>query len=359
MSRVALSRRAADAGGAVLVTGGYGYIGSHTVVQLLDRGRDVVVVDNLANSNAAVGDRIKRLTGRIPCLRTLDLRDRECLDQVFAQFPIAAVIHFAGLKAVGESVTDPLAYYDNNLGSTISLTQAMRAHDVRTLLFSSSATVYGAATPSPLAEEAPRAATNPYGRTKLVIEDMLADLAASDPRWRIAALRYFNPVGAHPSGELGEDPSGTPANLLPYISQVAIGRRDHLRVFGTDYDTADGTGVRDYIHVQDLAAGHLAALDHLGAHDDAFRVWNLGTGRGTSVLELVHAFEQASGCSIPWTVAARRPGDVATSYADPRRAHIELGWHATHDLHDMCADAWRWQSANPTGYPQRAPAAAG
>lgn len=339
----------------VLVTGGYGYIGSHTVVQLLETGHAVVVVDDLSNSKQAVGARIDAITGMPHAMERFDLRDQTQLHAVFAEHHVTSVLHFAGLKAVGDSVVDPLTYYETNLEATMSLLRVMHAHDVRRLVFSSSATVYGATSRPPMSEDMPRSATNPYGRTKLMIEQILEDLAATDQGWQIAALRYFNPVGAHPSGLIGEDPRGAPTNLLPYVSQVAIGRRERLRVFGDDYDTPDGTGLRDYIHVEDLAAGHLAALDRLHRTDDGFRAWNLGTGRPTSVFELVHAFERASRRVVEFEVTGRRPGDVASSYADPSRANAELGWHATRSIEDMCADAWRWQSQNPTGYPDAEP----
>lgn len=332
----------------VLVTGGYGYLGSHTVVQLLAAGYEVVVVDDLSNCKRSVGARIDELSGKSHTLRVFDVRDEDRLRALFAERDFDAVVHFAGRKAVGESVAEPLAYYATNLGATITLLQVMTDHGVRKLVFSSSATVYGEDSKPPFTEDMPRSANNPYGSTKLMIEQILEDVAATDEKWRIAALRYFNPVGAHPSGRIGEDPHGIPNNLMPYLAQVAVGKRAELQVFGDDYDTPDGTGVRDFIHVEDLAAGHLAALDGMTT---PFRAWNLGTGRPASVLELVAAFERASGKPIPHRIVARRPGDVAASYADPSRAEAELGWRARKGIDDMCADVWRWQTANPDGYP--------
>jgi UDP-glucose 4-epimerase len=335
----------------VLVTGGAGYIGSHTVVQLLAAGHDVLIVDSFVNAKAAVIDRLEAITGVQVPVHAFDLRDSDRTEHLFDSEPIDAVIHFAGHKAVGQSVQKPLDYYDNNLGSTFSLVRAMARHDVTNLVFSSSATVYGENAAVPMNEEFPTSATNPYGWTKVMIEQILRDFAVAEPGWRIALMRYFNPVGAHPSGTLGEDPSGEPNNLLPYLCQVAVGRLEKLRIFGDDYDTPDGTPLRDYIHVEDLAAGHVAALDRLASTDQTVSTWNLGTGRGTSVLEMLHAFEQAVGRTLPHEVVGRRPGDIAASYADPARANAELGWSATRTLDDMCADAWRWQSQNPTGYP--------
>lgn len=335
----------------VLVSGGAGYIGSHTVVQLVAAGHDVIVVDDFSNAKPTVMGRLEALTGGPVPMQACDLTDVDKTEKLFADNTIDAVIHFAGYKAVGESVAKPLEYYTNNLGTTFALLRAMARHDVHKLVFSSSATVYGAEPELPMTEGLPTSATNPYGWTKVMIEQVLTDVAASDPRWRIAALRYFNPVGAHPSGLIGEDPSGVPNNLMPYVAQVAVGRREKLSVFGDDYDTPDGTGVRDYIHVDDLAAGHVAALERIGATDDAMSVWNLGTGQGVSVLEVIKAFERASGRPIPYEIAPRRPGDIAASYADPTRANRELGWRATKTIDDMCADTWRWQSGNPQGYP--------
>ena len=334
----------------VLVSGGAGYIGSHTVVQLVAAGHDVLIVDNFANSKPTVVGRLEALTGTHLQVHAFDLTDHDKTEHLFAHEHIDAVIHFAGLKAVGESVEMPLEYYENNLGTTFSLVRAMRRHGVSKLVFSSSATVYGtdqeAAT-----EDRPTSATNPYGWTKVMQERILRDIAAADASWRIALLRYFNPVGAHASGTIGEDPQGIPNNLMPYIAQVAVGRREKLLVFGDDYPTPDGTAVRDYIHVEDLAAGHLAALTRLAQTDAPVSTWNLGTGEGKSVLQVLHAFERAVGHELPYEVVGRRAGDVAVSYADPHRAHAELGWRATRTIEDMCVDQWHWQSANPHGYP--------
>jgi UDP-glucose 4-epimerase len=335
----------------VLVSGGAGYIGSHTVVQLVEAGHDVVVVDSFANAKPSVVGRLESLTGQPLDVRSFDLTDVDKTEHLFSQETFDAVIHFAGFKAVGESVEQPLEYYENNLGSTFSLVRAMRRHGVSKLVFSSSATVYGANAPVPMKEDLPTSATNPYGWTKVMQEQVLRDIAVADPSWRIALLRYFNPVGAHPSGTIGEDPSDIPNNLMPYIAQVAVGRREKLAIFGGDYPTPDGTGVRDYIHVEDLAAGHIAALHRLGTTSDAVSTWNLGTGHGTSVLELVKAFERACGHEVAYEIVDRRPGDVAASYADPARAHAELGWRATRTVDDMCVDTWRWQRENPNGYP--------
>lgn len=335
----------------VLVSGGAGFIGSHTVVQLVAAGHDVVVVDSFANAKPSVVARIEALTGRHLEVHAFDLTDRDKTERLFAEGPIDAVIHFAGYKAVGESVERPVDYYENNLGTTFSLLRAMSRHGVSTLVFSSSATVYGADPPVPMREDLPTSATNPYGWTKVMQEQIFRDAAVADPSLRIALLRYFNPVGAHPSGTMGEDPAGIPNNLMPFIAQVAVGRRERLGVFGDDYPTADGTGVRDYIHVEDLAAGHIAALHRLTQIEDPVSVWNLGTGQGTSVLELLHAFERACGRELPYEILPRRAGDIAESYADPSRAHAELGWRAVKTVDDMCADTWRWQSQNPNGYP--------
>jgi UDP-glucose 4-epimerase len=336
----------------VLVTGGAGYIGSHTVLELLRAGHRVAVVDNLANSKAEALRRVADLAGRAAALHRVDLLDRPALDAVFAAARYDAVIHFAGLKAVGESVVQPWRYYHNNVTGTLNLLAAMRAAGVGRLVFSSSATVYGAPDRVPIREDAPLRATNPYGRTKLIIEDLLRDLHAAEPAfWGFVILRYFNPVGAHASGRIGEDPNGIPNNLLPFVAQVAVGKLPRLRVFGNDYPTPDGTGVRDYIHVVDLSLGHLAALDALARKPQALLAVNLGTGRGCSVLEMVRAFERASGRPVPFEIAGRRPGDVAACYADPSLARERLGWTATRGVDEMCSDAWRWQSANPGGYP--------
>ncbi len=333
----------------ILVTGGTGFIGSITSLALIEAGLQPVLLDNLVNSRPAVVDRIERVAGRRPRFVHGDIRDRALLDRVLRESSVDAVIHFAGLKAVGESVAQPLAYFDNNVHGTLVLLEAMRGAGVRTLVFSSSATVYGDAQAMPLDEAAPTSTTNPYGRTKLMVEQILADVAVSDPGWSMTALRYFNPVGAHPSGMLGEDPQGTPHNLLPFVAQVAIGQRERVRIFGDDYPTPDGTGVRDFIHVLDLAAGHLAALRH-GHGRAGLHVFNLGTGRGHSVREMLAAFSRACGRELPSEVAPRRPGDVAACWADPTKALRELGWRAQLDLDRMCADAWRWQSMNPQGY---------
>lgn len=327
----------------ILLTGGAGYIGSHTAVALAAAGHEVVCFDNLSNSRAEVMDRLETITGQSLPLIVGDIRDRTALEQAMRSRAIAAVIHFAGLKAVGEAVAKPLIYYDNNVRGTLSLIEAMIACSVKTLVFSSSATVYGEPQYLPLDESHPTAATNPYGRTKLMIEEMLTDIAAADPDWRIAVLRYFNPVGAHESGLIGEDPNGTPNNLMPFISRVASGRLERLSVFGDDYDTPDGTGVRDYIHVTDLAAGHLAALGAISSQNDPISTWNLGTGQGYSVLEMVDAFERVNGVSVPYQIAERRPGDVASCYASPDKAKAELGWEAALGLEDMCASIWRFE----------------
>jgi UDP-glucose 4-epimerase len=333
----------------ILVTGGAGYIGSHTCLELLEADHDVIVVDNLSNSKEESLRRVQEMTGRTLAFHPVDLLDKEALQAVFAAEQIDAVIHFAGLKAVGESVAIPLRYYHNNVTGTLNLCEAMQTAGVRDLVFSSSATVYGDPQAVPILEDFPLSATNPYGRSKLMIEEILRDLHRSDPRWNIILLRYFNPVGAHPSGRIGEDPNGIPNNLMPYVAQVAVGKLPELKVFGNDYPTPDGTGVRDYIHVVDLAIGHLRALERLAAKPGAV-AYNLGTGHGYSVLEVVAAFESASGRKIPYKIVERRPGDVAASYADPTRAQAELGWQAVRGLLEMCADTWRWQSANPNGY---------
>ena len=335
----------------VLVTGGAGYIGSHTVIQLIAAGHDVVIVDSFANSKPTVVNRLEKITGEHLLVHAFDLRDADKTEDLFARERIDAVIHFAGHKAVGESVQKPLEYYENNLDSTLVLAGAMARHAVTKLVFSSSATVYGANAPVPMTEDLPTSATNPYGWTKVMIEQILRDVAVAQPEWRIALLRYFNPVGAHSSGTIGEDPSDIPNNLVPYIAQVAVGRREKLQVFGDDYDTPDGTPLRDYIHVEDLAAGHIAALSRLATTDAPVSTWNLGTGVGTSVLDVLHAFERAVGRALPYEVVGRRAGDIAASYADPHRANVELGWTASRTIDDMCADSWLWQSQNPNGYP--------
>jgi UDP-glucose 4-epimerase len=327
----------------VLLTGGTGYIGSHTAAALVAAGLRPVLYDNLSNSSAEIVDRLAVVTGRALPFVKGDIRDAAELKAVLSQHRIEAVIHFAGLKAVGESVAKPLSYFDNNVAGSVSLLQAMQETGVRTLVFSSSATVYGEPRYLPIDEQHPTAALNPYGRTKLHIEEMLADLAASDPAWRIVALRYFNPVGAHDSGLIGEDPNGLPNNLMPFVARVAAGRLPHLNVFGDDYPTPDGTGVRDYIHVVDLAAGHLAALDCLGRSSGGFEAINLGTGQGYSVLDMVRAFEVASGQAVPYRIAPRRPGDTATCFADPSKALALLGWRARLGLSEMCESAWRFQ----------------
>jgi UDP-glucose 4-epimerase len=341
---------------SILCTGGAGYIGSHTVVALQEAGFRPVILDNFANAHPAVLDRLERILGARPALERGDVLDTAFVESVLRRHRPAGVIHFAGDKAVGESVAQPLKYFRNNLGGAISLLEAMQAvylgddaPGAPTLVFSSSATVYGDPATVPITEDFPRSHTNPYGHTKLVIEDMLEAVRRAQPSWRIGILRYFNPVGAHPSGLIGEDPSGIPNNLMPYVTQVAVGQRPQLSIFGSDYPTPDGTGVRDYIHVQDLAAGHVAAIRALLANPESFTV-NLGTGRGYSVLEVVRAFEQASGRKVPYQLVDRRPGDVAQCYADPSLARKRLGWEAQHSLQDMCTDAWRWQSANPKGY---------
>ncbi|MEU3019373.1 UDP-glucose 4-epimerase GalE [Nocardiopsis sp. NPDC007018] len=333
----------------VLLTGGAGYIGTHTAVELLEAGHDVVVLDSLVNSHEEAVRRVERITGRTVAFHRADCTDPEAVRAVFDRHEIDAVIHLAGHKAVGESVQRPLRYYRNNLDALLTLCEVMDGAGVRDLVFSSSATVYGDPRSVPITEDADLSATNPYGATKLFAERVLDDLAAADPRWRIISLRYFNPIGAHPSGLIGEDPQGVPNNLFPYIAQVAAGLRERLSVFGDDYDTPDGTGVRDYLHVVDLAGGHLAAVDHL-ADTSGHRYYNLGTGRGTSVLEGVRAFERATGAPLPYTVVARRPGDIAVCYADPSAASRDLGWKAELTVDDACRDTWRWQRANPRGF---------
>lgn len=333
----------------ILLTGGAGYIGSHTCVALVQAGFTPVIVDDFSNSHPEVLQRLQQITGQAIACERGDVADTAFMTDVLRRHPVQAVMHFAGFKAVAESVAEPLKYYRNNLGSTLGLLDAMTAVGCRHLVFSSSATVYGDPHAVPITEAFPRSHTNPYGHTKLMIEDMLASLGAADAAWAVAVLRYFNPVGAHPSGLIGEDPSGIPNNLMPYVAQVAVGKRPHLNVYGNDYATPDGTGVRDYIHVQDLAQGHVAALQALLGKRENFTV-NLGTGQGHSVLEVVRAFEQASGRPVPFEFAPRRAGDVAQCYADASLAAQLLDWRATHTLADMCADAWRWQQGNPNGY---------
>lgn len=329
---------------SILVTGGAGFIGSHTCVALLETGHDVVVLDNLCNSDASVVRRIGEICRREPVFIKGDIRDGALLKNLFQDHQVTAVMHFAGLKAVGESVQQPLAYYENNVSGTLTLLNAMRSANVRTMVFSSSATVYGNPASVPITEDFPRSTTNPYGATKLVIEDIMADLYHAEPEWRLACLRYFNPVGAHSSGLIGESPSGIPNNLMPFIAQTAAGLRDELNVFGDDYDTPDGTGVRDYIHVVDLANGHVAALDYLQREAGLLTV-NLGTGRGVSVLEMVRAFETANHCKVPFRISDRRPGDIARCWADTSLANTLLGWHAHRTLEHMCVDSWRWQQS--------------
>jgi len=335
----------------VLLTGATGFIGSHACIEVMAAGWTPVIIDNLCNSSPVVLDRIEQITGHRPVFVQADVRDREALDRIFGERAIDAVVHFSGLKSVGESVAEPLRYYENNVVGTLVLLDAMQRHGVKRIVFSSSATVYGMAEQMPLTEESPLQPVNPYGRTKLMVEQVLRDVAAADPEWRVMLLRYFNPVGAHESGLIGEDPAGTPNNLMPFVAQVAAGRRPRLRIYGNDYPTMDGTGVRDYIHVVDLASGHVAALAKLVTADAPREtIVNLGTGRGHSVLEVVKTFEAASGRAVPYDIVARRPGDVATCYADASRARALLGWEARRSLDEMCADAWRWQSANPDGF---------
>lgn len=333
----------------ILVTGGAGYIGSHTCVELLNAGYDIIVIDSFINSKPEALNRVSEITGKEFPVYHIDLLEKKQLEEVFSSHSIDAVIHFAGLKAVGESVAIPLRYYHNNITGTLMLCEVMQAYGVKKMVFSSSATVYGTPERVPISEDFPLQATNPYGRTKLMIEEILRDLYVSDNEWSIALLRYFNPIGAHPSGRIGEDPNGIPNNLMPYITQVAVGKLKELRVFGNDYPTVDGTGVRDYIHVVDLAIGHVKALEKV-MNTTGVEAYNLGTGRGYSVLELVSAFEKVTGIKIPYKIVDRRPGDVAISYADPTKAKEELGWVATRGIEEMCRDAWRWQSNNPNGY---------
>ncbi|ELI5716968.1 UDP-glucose 4-epimerase GalE [Vibrio fluvialis] len=334
----------------VLITGGMGYIGSHTCVQMIAAGMTPIMVDNLCNAKAEVLNRIEALTGGRPAFYQGDIRDEAFLDSVFAKHDVQAVIHFAGLKAVGESVSKPIEYYDNNVNGTLVLVRSMRKAGVKSLVFSSSATVYGDPQTVPITETSPTGATtNPYGRSKYMVEQCLADLVVAEPEWSITLLRYFNPVGAHPSGTMGEDPQGIPNNLMPFIAQVAVGRREKLAVFGNDYATPDGTGVRDYIHVMDLADGHIAALQVVGTQA-GLHIYNLGTGKGSSVLDMVNAFSQACGKAVPYEICPRRPGDIAECWASTEKAQRELGWQAKLSLADMTADTWRWQSNNPQGY---------
>lgn len=334
----------------ILVTGGAGYIGSHTCVELLNKGYKTVIVDNLYNSSSKAVERIERITQKKPVFYKVDLLDKAALDSVFAEEKPDAVIHFAALKAVGESVEKPIQYYHNNLTGTLNLVDCMKNHEVKNIIFSSSATVYGDPAFVPITEECPKGSpTNPYGWTKWMIEQILTDLHTSDPEWNVILLRYFNPIGAHESGLIGEDPKGIPNNLVPYVAQVAIGKRDCLSVFGDDYNTPDGTGVRDYIHVIDLAAGHVKAIEKFSENPEV-RIYNLGTGKGCSVLDIVHAYEKACGHSIPYEFKPRRAGDIDTSYSECSKANKELGWEAKYDVDDMCADSWRWQSMNPDGY---------
>ena len=335
---------------SILVTGGAGYIGSHTSIELLQAGYDIVIVDNFCNSKPETLNRIEELTGKKPKFYEVDILDREGLNKVFDENNIEAVIHFAGLKAVGESVEKPIEYYENNISGTLVLCDVMRKHNVKKIVFSSSATVYGMNNKVPFSEDMPTAsATNPYGSTKLFIEQILSDIYVSDNEWSVALLRYFNPIGAHESGRIGEDPNGIPNNLMPYITQVAVGKRKELSVFGNDYDTHDGTGVRDYIHVVDLAKGHLKAVGKV-LSSNGVEAYNLGTGIGYSVLDVVNSFEKASGQKVPYKIVERRAGDIATCYADATKALRELGWKAEKNLDDMCRDSWRWQKNNPNGY---------
>ena len=335
---------------SILVTGGAGYIGSHTCVELLNAGYEIIILDNFYNSKSESLNRIKEITNKDFKFYEGDIRDREFLDNLFEKEDVEAVIHFAGLKAVGESCQKPLEYYDNNIGGTVTLLLAMKEAGVKKIVFSSSATVYGNNNPSPLKEEMPiGGTTNPYGTTKLYIENILQDLCKSDDEWSVCTLRYFNPIGAHKSGRIGENPNGIPNNLMPYITQVAVGKLDHLNVFGNDYDTHDGTGVRDYIHVVDLSIGHVYAVKKVLA-EKGINIYNLGTGNGYSVLDLVKAFEKASGIEVKYEIAPRRDGDIATCFSDPSKAKHELGWVAERGLEEMCEDSWRWQSKNPNGF---------
>lgn len=335
---------------SIFVTGGTGYIGSHTVVELLNAGYEVVVCDNLSNSSRKSLERVEQITGKTARFYQADIRDREALQQIFEKENIESVIHFAGLKAVGESVAKPWEYYDNNINGTLVLVDVMRQHGVKNIIFSSSATVYGDPAFVPITEECPKGqCTNPYGWTKSMLEQILSDIQKADPEWNVILLRYFNPIGAHKSGLIGENPNGIPNNLMPYVTQVAIGKRPELGIFGNDYDTHDGTGVRDFIHVVDLAKGHVKALQKV-QENAGLKIYNLGTGKGYSVLDIVHNFEKATGVKIPYSIKPRRPGDIATCYSSADLAKQELGWEAENDILEMCADSWRWQKMNPNGF---------
>jgi len=334
----------------ILVTGGAGFIGSHTLIELHNAGHDVVVIDNLCNSNPKSLERVSAICGAVIPFVQVDIRDRKGLEEVFSQFSFDACIHFAGLKAVGESVAKPLEYYENNIAGTLVLLDVMREHGCKNIIFSSSATVYGNPVQIPITEECPKGhCTNPYGQTKSMLEQIMMDMQAADPEWNVVLLRYFNPIGAHPSGRIGENPNGIPNNLMPYITQVAVGKRPELAVFGNDYDTPDGTGVRDYIHVVDLARGHVSALKAI-ERKCGLAIYNLGTGHGYSVLDIVHAFERVNGVPVPYSIKPRRPGDIATCYSDPAKAERELGWKAEYGIDEMCRDSWNWQKNNPNGY---------
>ena len=336
----------------ILVTGGAGFIGSHTLIELHKAGHDVVVIDNLCNSNPKSLERVSAICGAVIPFVQVDIRDRKGLEEVFSQFSFDACIHFAGLKAVGESVAKPLEYYENNIAGTLVLLDVMREHGCKNIIFSSSATVYGNPAQIPITEECPKGhCTNPYGQTKSMLEQIMMDMQAADPEWNVVLLRYFNPIGAHPSGRIGENPNGIPNNLMPYITQVAVGKRPELGVFGNDYDTPDGTGVRDYIHVVDLARGHVCALKAI-ERKCGLAIYNLGTGHGYSVLDIVHAFERVNGVPVPYAIKPRRPGDIATYYSDPAKAERELGWKAEYGIDEMCRDSWNWQKNNPNGYEQ-------
>ena len=336
----------------ILVTGGAGFIGSHTLIELHNAGHDVVVIDNLCNSNPKSLERVAAICGTAIPFMKVDIRDRKGLEEVFTQFTFDACIHFAGLKAVGESVAKPLEYYENNIAGTLVLLDVMREHGCKNIIFSSSATVYGNPAQIPITEECPKGhCTNPYGQTKSMLEQIMMDMQAADPEWNVVLLRYFNPIGAHPSGRIGENPNGIPNNLMPYITQVAVGKRPELGVFGNDYDTPDGTGVRDYIHVVDLAKGHVCALKAI-ERKCGLAIYNLGTGHGYSVLDIVKAFERVNGVPVPYSIKPRRPGDIATCYSDPAKAERELGWKAQYGIDEMCRDSWNWQKNNPNGYEQ-------